>query len=73
MGNKITPTMLKGIKQMSRPFKRPLALPGLRTHCPPREASFAHCFLGFREWSYSVGGLGQSFQGMDIEDWLNLP
>lgn len=73
VGNKITPTMLKGIRQMSQPFKRSSALPGLGTRCPPKEASFVHCFLGFREWSYSSGELGESFQGKDIKDCLNSP
>lgn len=72
-GSKTAHTALEGVRQMSQPFERPSALPGLGTRCPPKEACFTHCFLGLREWSYTFGGLGESFQGKDIEDWLNSP
>lgn len=62
MGNKITPTTLEGIRQMSQPFKRPSAQPGLGTHCLPKEASFAHCFLGFGV-ELQFWGTGREFPG----------
>lgn len=51
----------------------PSALPGLGTHCALQRKLLLLTVSWDLEWSYSLGGLGESFQGKDIEDWLNSP